>query len=84
MSLGIKCLSYATVGGRAFTFGPGPAPVFDLTNLLDDLKVAQARGQAADTDISYRLCYRACAGGSLKYRPDEPGQIRRRGRTAST
>jgi hypothetical protein len=74
----IDCLSYATVGGRAFTFASGcPAPVFNLTNPLDDLKVAQAYGQAADTDISYRLCYRACAGGSLQYHPDEAGEIAR-------
>ncbi len=77
-SLPIQCLSYATVGGRAFTFASGcPAPVFNLTNPLDDLKVAQACGQAADTDISYRLCYRACAGGSLQYHPDEAGKITR-------
>ena len=73
----IHCLSYATVGGRAFTFLSGcPAPVFNLTNPLDDLKVAQACGQAADTDISYRLCYRACAGGPLRY-PDGAGKISR-------
>ena len=76
-SLGIECLSYATLGGRAFTFG-SDAPVFHLTNLLDDLKVAQACGQAADTDISYRFCYRACAGGSLKkYLPKKLDEIRR-------
>jgi hypothetical protein len=74
---GIHCLSYATVGGRAFTFRSGhPAPVFNLTNPLDDLKVAQARGQAAETDISYRLCYCACAGGTLGY-PEGAGKIRR-------
>jgi triacylglycerol lipase len=73
----IDSLSYATVGGRAFTFPPGPAPVFNLTNPLDDLKVAQACGRAADTDISYRLCYRACAGGSVKHHPDEAGKITR-------
>jgi hypothetical protein len=72
----IDCLSYATVGGRAFTFASGcPAPVFNLINPLDDLKVVQACGQGADTDISYRLCYRACAGGSLKeYLPKKPGE----------
>ncbi len=70
-SLGIQCLSYATVGGRPFTFGPGPAPVFNPTNPLDDLQVACGD---ADTDISYRLCYRACAGGPLRY-PDGAGKI---------
>jgi triacylglycerol lipase len=75
----IDCLSYATVGGRAFTFDSGcPAPVFNLINPLDDLRVAQPCGQAADTDISYRLCYRACAGGSLKeYLPITPCKIAR-------
>ena len=73
----IHCLSYATVGGRAFTFLSGhPAPVFNLISPLDDLKVAQGSGQAADTDISYRLCYRACAGGTLTY-PDGAGKISR-------
>ena len=63
-SLGIQCRSYATVGGRAFTFPPGcPAPEFNLTNPLVDLQVAYGD---ADTDISYRLCYRACAGGPLQ------------------
>ncbi|HXZ14388.1 MAG TPA: hypothetical protein VEH77_00140 [Roseiarcus sp.] len=75
--LEIDCLSYATVGGRAFTFRSGcPAPMFNLTNPLDDLKVAQAYGQAADTDISYRLCYRACTGGPLGY-PKGVGKIAR-------
>jgi hypothetical protein len=74
----IDCLSYATVGGRAFTFASGcSAPVFNLINPLDNLKVVQACGQAADTDVSYRLCYRACAGGSLQYHPDEAGEIAR-------
>ncbi len=83
--LGIRCLSYATVGGRAFTFPSGcPAPVFNLTSPLDDLKVAEACGQAADTDISYRLCYRACAGGTLEYHPDRSRQNHSRARTAST
>ncbi len=52
--------------------------MFNLTNPLDDLKVAQACGQAADTDISYRFCYRACAGGSLEeYLPKKLGEIHR-------
>lgn len=73
----IHCLSYATVGGHAFSFRSGClAPVFNLTSPLDDLKVAKACGQAADTDISYRLCYRACAGGTLRY-PDGAGKITR-------
>ena len=72
----IQCLSYATVGGRAFTFPPGcPAPELNLTNPLDDLQVACGD---ADTDISYRLCYRACAGGPLKYpQIGAPGKINR-------
>ena len=63
---GIRTRSYATVGGRAFEFDTGfPAPVFNLTNLADDLQVSLAHGSSARTDLSYRLCYRACAGGPL-------------------
>ena len=73
----IRTLSYATVGGRAFQFRSGsPAPRFNLTNPFDELEVLRACGTSRDTDISYRLCYRACAGGPLTP-PQGAGEISR-------
>jgi len=73
----IRILSYATVGGRAVQFRSGcSAPVFSLANPLDDLAVLQACGQSAGTDIGYRLCYRACAGGPFEI-PKMAGSIGR-------
>jgi triacylglycerol lipase len=73
----IRTLSYATVGGRAFQFDSGsPAPPFNLTNPFEDLSVVRACSTSRDTDISYRLCYRACAGGPLTL-PKRAGRISR-------
>ena len=73
----IRTLSYATVGGRAIEFGSGcSAPVFNLANPLDSVAVLRACGQSAGTDLSYRLCYRACAGGPLEF-PKMAGSIGR-------
>ncbi len=65
----LRTLSYATVGGRPFSFASPskcPAPAFDLT-LFDFPELAHGSGLSACTDISYRLCYRACAGGPLRW-----------------
>ena len=75
----IRPLSYATVGGRPFHFRSRsgcPAPIFSLTNPVDYLDIAQGYGLSAGTDISYRFCYRACAGGPLKW-PKVPGKVTR-------
>lgn len=75
----IRTLSYATVGGRPFRFPspPGcPAPVLDLTDPCAWLEIAQGCGPSAQTDISYRLCYRACAGGPIE-RPELAGGVAR-------
>ncbi len=75
----IRTLSYATVGGRPFHFASRsgcPAPIFSLTNPGDYLAVAQGCGLSAGTDISYRLSYRACAGGPLEW-PALRGKITR-------
>ena len=75
----IRTLSYATVGGRPFHFRSRsgcPAPIFSLTNPVDYLDIAQGCGLSAGTDISYRFCYRACAGGPLKW-PKLPGKVTR-------
>ena len=75
----IRTLSYATVGGRPFRFplrSGCPAPVFNLTDPCAYLEIAQGGGLSAGTDISYRLCYRACAGGPLRW-PDLAGKVAR-------
>lgn len=66
----IRTLSYATLGGRPFSFSSPSgcaAPTFELTNPCDYPQIVNACGQSPGTDISYRLCYRACAGGPLKW-----------------
>ena len=68
----IRTLSYATVGGRPFRFpSPSgcPAPTFHLTDPFAYLEIANGCGLSANTDISYRLGYRACAGGPLRWPP---------------
>jgi len=72
----IRVLSYATVGARAMSFRSGcPAPM--LATPLDYAAALQSCGPAAGTDIAYRLCYRACAGGP--FAPSNPsfGKITR-------
>ncbi len=67
--LGLRTLSYATVGGRPFRFASPskcPAPAFDVT-IFDFPELAHGSGLSACTDISYRLCYHACAGGPLRW-----------------
>ncbi len=75
----IRTLSYATVGGRPFHFRSRsgcPAPLFSLTNPVDYIDIAQGCELSAGTDISYRFCYRACAGGPLKW-PKLAGKVTR-------
>jgi len=63
----IEVLSYATLGRRPFRFVPGqPAPVWDLANPCTFREIAFAGKPSAGTDIAYRLCYRACAGGPFR------------------
>lgn len=69
----IRTLSYATVGTRPYRFEPGrPAPVWDLINPLS----YPVPEPGATTDILYQLCYRACAGGPLRW-PEEAGIVTR-------
>ncbi len=71
----IETLSYATVGSRPFRFAAGrPAPVWNLANPLSFLEILNDRGPSQGTDISYRLCYRACAGGPFR-RPSPSGAV---------
>ncbi len=73
----IRTLSYATVGGRPFRFPSGcPAPVWELTDLFTYPEIAKDPQLSAGTDFSYRLCYRACAGGPLQW-PALAGKVTR-------
>ena len=74
----IETLSYATVARSPFRFLTGrPAPVWDLTNPCAYPEVSKDPQLSAHTDIFYRLCYRACAGGPFE-RPDQGGELTRR------
>ena len=66
----IQTRSYATIGTRPFGFDPScPAPRWDLLNPFSYPETTQHTRQSAGTDIVYRTCYRACAGGPFGY-PD--------------
>ena len=74
----IDTLSYATVGKSPFRFVAGcPAPVWDLANPCTYPEIAKDPRLSADTDVSYRACYRACAGGPFR-RPAGGGAVTRR------
>jgi len=64
----IRVLLFATVGGRPFRFPSGePAPVWELTNPFSYPEFAKDLKLSAETDLSYRLVYRACAGGPFRW-----------------
>jgi len=74
----IETLSYATVGKSPFRFASGrPAPVWDLANPCTYPEISKDARLSADTDVFYRLCYRACAGGPFQ-RPAGGGEVTRR------
>lgn len=63
----VEFLSYATLGRRAYQFDPGrPAPRLSLADVAELFKVSTGIGSMAGTDIVYRFCYRACAGGPFE------------------
>ena len=69
----IKSRSYATIGARPFYFAPDkPAPRWDMINPLTYPDLTPRAKPAPDTDIAYRICYRACAGGPFAYPDDVP------------
>ena len=73
----IKALSYATVGSRAFSFPPGePAPAWELTSPGPYIDLIKSFWRKAKNDLSYELCYRACAGGPFRL-PKKPAHISR-------
>jgi hypothetical protein len=68
----IRTRSYATVAPHPFRFEPGkPAPFWDLLKPWTWPAFTEGTGASAGTDLSYRYCYRACAGGPFQY--PEPG-----------
>jgi len=75
---GIVALSYATLSNSPFRFASDDqAPVWDLANPCTYPEIAKDSRMSAGTDVFYRLCYRACAGGPLE-RPDGGGKVSRR------
>ena len=66
----IQTRSYATLGRRPFRFKEGsPAPRWDLLNPFGYPECTPRADHNGRTDIAYRYCYRACAGGPFTY-PD--------------
>ena len=66
--LRIHVLSYATVGSRPFRFDSGrQAPLWDLAIASTYPEVERDPELSAGTDIVYRTCYRACAGGPFHW-----------------
>jgi len=74
--LGINVRSYATLGSRPFHFEPGrPAPTWELAMPWTCPELAKDLNP--NTDIVYRACYRACAGGPFTW-PMHSGKVTRR------
>lgn len=65
--LGIRSLSFATVGARPFVLPEGAVvPAVELTR--PDRWPKRVTGAAApNTDLPYRACYASCAGGPLQW-----------------
>jgi triacylglycerol lipase len=63
----IEFQSYVTIGRRPFRFDPGkPAPPWELAKPWTYPEFSKDRALSAGTDIAYRTCYRACAGGPFE------------------
>ncbi len=79
---GIKFRSYVTLGRRPFRFDPDePAPPWELAKPCTYPEVAKDAALSAGTDIAYRTCCRACAGGPFQ-QPARSGKVTRRWRGA--
>jgi triacylglycerol lipase len=66
----INVCSYATCGNNPFNFGKGAVPTWELLKPWTCPEWNLDKDRAAGTDIVYRTCYRACAGGPFEYPPD--------------
>jgi len=74
----IEFRSYMTIGRRTFRFDPGtPAPPWELAKPWTYPEFSKDRALSAGTDIAYRTCYRACAGGPFE-KPVGGGKVTRR------
>ena len=74
----IKFRSYVTIGRRPFRFDPGcPAPPWELAKPWTYPEISKDTALSAGTDVVYRLCYRACAGGPFQ-QPVPNGKVTRR------
>jgi hypothetical protein len=83
---GIAIRSYATVSPRPFRFEAGKAaPQWDMLRPWTWPDLTERSNESAGTDLVYRYCYRACAGGPFRLpaadipvpRPFDAGQPRR-------
>ena len=74
----IEFRSYVTLGRRPFRFDPGrPAPPWELAKPWTYPEITKDTALSAGTDIVYRICYRACAGGPFQ-QPVPSGKVTRR------
>ena len=74
----IKTLSFATLGSRPFSFPEGrPAPVWELAKLWTYPEIVKDNELSKGTDVAYRFCYRACAGGPFR-QPALGGKVSKR------
>ncbi len=72
-TLRIRTRSYATLGWRPFHFEAAtPAPVWNLLEPWTYPEWRKAEQAGAETDIVYRTCYRACAGGPFAWSGEIP------------
>ena len=77
-SRGIQALSFVTVGRRLFRLDPkSPAPVLELDKPSTWPDLSDLRPPDERTDLVYRMCYLACAGGPFQA-PASGGRITRR------
>jgi len=69
----IRTRSYATLGSRPFGFeAGGTAPLWILWEPWTYPDLTPAADSSPETDITYRTCYRACAGGPFDHRSTTP------------
>src|SRR5208283_697496 len=74
----IEFRSYVTLGRRPFCFDPGrPAPPWELAKPWTYPEITKDGALSAGTDVVYRSCYRACAGGPFR-QPVRSGKVTRR------
>jgi triacylglycerol lipase len=73
----VEFQSYVTIGRRLFHLEPDkPAPPLELTNPWTYPSIWDGGSLSRNSDIIYRLCYRACAGGPF----DPPDSLKEKGK----